>query len=322
LKTGFSECDNALWVLPLSYVRELFARGIAVVIVPNGQIDPPFKTLPRVDEIGPWSLVKLDIVKQYATAYSKILTKQMGLSHYYIDAFSGSGVARDRQTQELVLGSPRVALSIDPPFKRYVFIDLHRSKADYLRAYVVGRDDVEVFEEDCNEILLTKIFPKLHFSDFRRALCLLDPYGLHLKWEVIKQAGQLRTIEIFLNFPIHDINRNILMRNSGKRKPQNLERMDAYWGDRSWYDHVYREQEDLFGAADDRKVASHMALVSAFRSRLIKVAGFSYVPEPIAMRNTKGAPLYYLFFASPNAVGRKIVEHIFDKYRYLGNSSR
>jgi three-Cys-motif partner protein len=308
--------------LPLSYTEEVLARGGTDVIVPEGQVDPPFETLPRVDEVGPWSLVKLDIVKQYATAYSKIMTKQKRLSHYYIDAFSGAGVARDRQTQELVLGSPRVALSIDPPFKRYIFIDLDASKASHLRGLVAGRDDVEVFQEDCNEILLTKVFPSVQYVEYKRALCLLDPYGLHLRWEVIEQAGQLGSIEIFLNFPIHDINRNILTKSSGTQRPQDMERMDAYWGDHSWYHYIYREQGDLFGESRDRKVASHTVLVSAFASRLREIAGFSYVPEPIAMRNTKGAPLYYLFFASPNAVGRKIVGYIFDKYRNLGNSSR
>jgi len=33
------------------------------------------------------------------------------------------------------------------------------------------------------------------------------------------------------------------------------------------------------------------------------------------MRNTHGAVLYYLFFASSNNTGDKIVRHIFNKYR-------
>ena len=31
---------------------------------------------PRIDEIGPWSEVKLDILKRYAVEYSKILSNQ------------------------------------------------------------------------------------------------------------------------------------------------------------------------------------------------------------------------------------------------------
>jgi hypothetical protein len=32
------------------------------------------------------------------------------------------------------------------------------------------------------------------------------------------------------------------------------------------------------------------------------------------MKNSSGATVYYLYFASPNATGKKIVEHIFQKY--------
>jgi hypothetical protein len=36
------------------------------------------------------------------------------------------------------------------------------------------------------------------------------------------------------------------------------------------------------------------------------------------MRNTAGATVYYLFFASPNKTGGKIVKQIFDKYKDMG----
>jgi hypothetical protein len=36
------------------------------------------------------------------------------------------------------------------------------------------------------------------------------------------------------------------------------------------------------------------------------------------MRNKKGATIYYLFFASPNTIGGKIVKEIFDTYKNRG----
>jgi hypothetical protein len=56
-------------------------------------------------------------------------------------------------------------------------------------------------------------------------------------------------------------------------------------------------------------------MAEAFRVRLRDVAGFSYVPHPIPMRNKKEVTVYYLFFASQRPVAEKIVSHIFDKYR-------
>ena len=96
-------------------------------------------------------------------------------------------------------------------------------------------------------------------------------------------------------------------------------RMDRFWGDRSWYDLLYSSSKDLFGSTRESRVASaNPTLVQSYRKRLREVAGFSFVPEPVLMRNIEGGNLYYLFFASPNDTGRKIVQHIFDKYRTAG----
>ena len=60
------------------------------------------------DEIGYWSEIKLDIVKDYASAYSRILTAQRkpALHHLYIDAFAGAGVHISKATRQYIAGSP------------------------------------------------------------------------------------------------------------------------------------------------------------------------------------------------------------------------
>jgi hypothetical protein len=45
------------------------------------------------------------------------------------------------------------------------------------------------------------------------------------------------------------------------------------------------------------------------------VAGFSFVPEPLAMKNSNNAVVYYLFFASQKPVAKKIIDDIFKKYK-------
>lgn len=42
----------------------------------------------QYDEIGIWSELKLSIIRDYATEYSKILSNQSGLRHMYIDGFA------------------------------------------------------------------------------------------------------------------------------------------------------------------------------------------------------------------------------------------
>jgi three-Cys-motif partner protein len=177
---------------------------------------------------------------------------------------------------------------------------------------------VHVHEGDCNNVLLHKVFPNCRYDNYRRALCLLDPYGLDVNWEVLATAGGMRSIEVFYNFMIMDANMNVLWRDPDKVKPAQAERMDAVWGDHSWRTVAYRKTRGLF--EDFEEKVGNRQIAAEFRSRLKNVARFAFVPEPVPMRNEQGAIVYYLYFASPNRTGAKIVEHIFNMYRDKGAS--
>jgi three-Cys-motif partner protein len=271
----------------------------------------------RLDEIGYWSEVKLDIVREYASAYSIIMNKQKAIRRYaYIDGFAGAGVHLSKQTGRMVAGSPLNALLLEPPFSEYHFINLDGDRAAKLRTLAAGRPDVHVHKGDCNTVLLDQVFPRCRYEDFHRALCLLDPYGLHVDWQVLQQAGEMRSVELFYNFMIMDANMNVLWHDPGKVSAKQRSRMDAVWGDGSWREAAYKTTPGLFGAIEEK--TANQALAEAFRKRLKEIAGFAYVPEPMPMRNTRGAVVYYLFFASPNRTGAKIVKDIFAKYRKKG----
>jgi three-Cys-motif partner protein len=263
------------------------------------------------DEIGYWSEVKLEIIKRYGTEYSRILTAK-GFDHAYIDAFAGGGHHIARRTNELVLGSPLNALMINPPFKQIYLIDLEPTKTTRLREVIGDRVNVHIFEGDCNQVLLKTVFPSVRYDKFQRALCVLDPYGLDLNWQVISAAGKSKGIEIFLNFPVADINRNVLWNNPDRVSSAQAARLTAFWGDESWRNVAYTSEGELFG--DSHKQPNEV-IAEAFRKRLEEVAGFKFVPEPLPMRNSSRAVVYYLYFASPNKTGDKIVRYIFDKFR-------
>jgi three-Cys-motif partner protein len=269
------------------------------------------------DEIGYWSEIKLDIVREYAQAYSRIMNTQPSIrKHIYIDAFAGAGHHISRVTNEFVKGSPLNALLIEPPFSECHLIDLDGSRTKELQRVIGDRPDVTVYEEDANEVLLKKIFPRCKYTDFHRALCLLDPYSLSVDWKVIETAGQMKSIEIFFNFMIMDVNMNILLRNPERVPSAQVERMDKAWGDHSWRNIAYKKVPTLFGDLEEKK--DNATIAEAFRERLEKVAGFKFVPRPIPMRNNQGAIVYYFYFASPNKTGAKIVSSIFNKYRERG----
>jgi len=277
--------------------------------------EPPF------DQIGYWSEVKLDIIREYAAAYSQILSAQKNLYHIYIDAFAGAGIHISKTSGEFVQGSPLNALLVKPPFREYHFIDLHRQKVAALETLAKERQDVRIYHGDCNSVLLDKVLPQAKWEDYRRALCILDPYGLHLDWKVIATAGRMQSVDVFLNFPVADINRNVLWRDRKGVSPDQTRRMNRFWGDDSWKQVAYKpsSQTELWGPPVEEK-ASNEAVAEAFRKRLREVAGFTNVPKPIAMRNTQNAVVYYLYFASQKPVAESIVRHIFAKYGDRGTA--
>jgi three-Cys-motif partner protein len=113
-----------------------------------------------------------------------------------------------------------------------------------------------------------------------------------------------------------DINRNALWRNPDKVSQEQRSRMNAFWGDESWRQVGYEQTQGLFGAMEEK--VSNAEFAEAFRNRLLKVAGFKRVPEPLPMRS-RNAVVYYLFFASQVDVAEKIVVDIFNKYRNRGH---
>jgi three-Cys-motif partner protein len=268
------------------------------------------------DEIGYWSEIKLEIIRDYASAYSRILNSKK-LPHIYIDAFSGAGTHIAKTTGQFVPGSPTNALNVQPPFREYHFIDMDAAKADFLRKSVGTRQDVHIYSGDCNQVLIDRIFPTLKFESYRRALCLLDPYGLNLKWQVVFHAGQLGTIDMFLNFPVMGMNRNVLWKSPERVAPAQIARFDEFWGDRSWEQAAYSTTGNLFGFPEKE---SNESIAVAFQKRLIDVAGFKHVPTPLPMRNSVGATVYYLFFASQVLVAGNIVTDIFKKYATVGEA--
>ena len=145
---------------------------------------------------------------------------------------------------------------------------------------------------------------------------MLDPYALHLDWDVILQAGQSKAVDMFLNFPVMDMNRNAIWRNPNGVAQSDVERMNRFWGDESWRQVAYRESAQgnfLFGPEVIKQ--PNNAIVAAFKERLLNVAGFGFIPEPLPMRNSRNAVVYYLSLASPKAVAQKIITDIFKKYR-------
>lgn len=265
-----------------------------------------------MDEIGLWSKNKLEIIKSYTEQYSKIVSR-FNFEHSYIDGFAGAGMHKFKDTGEFVKGSPLRILDLENPFRNHYLIDKDKNKIAHLKEIIGDREDVDYFVGDSNVVLLEKIFPLVKYEKYKRAFCLLDPYGIHIDWKVVEAAGKAKSIELLIHFSTMDLNMNVLRKNRDAVDLSQIERMNKFWGDESWQNIGYSSEGMLFKEFEEK--VDNDTMVEAYRKRIKDIAGFKYVPKPLPMKNSTGATIYYLIFATHNETGKKIMSHIFNNYR-------
>jgi three-Cys-motif partner protein len=127
---------------------------------------------------GNWTEDKLRRLRKYLVAYLRIFAVNQKASFYrtwYVDAFAGTG-SRSAQTRSTPLldygdgylvedetpkfldGSAKIALSLDSPFDRYLFIEQQKKRAEVLRNtaendFPTLADRVEIKIDDANTAL-------------------------------------------------------------------------------------------------------------------------------------------------------------------------
>jgi three-Cys-motif partner protein len=104
-------------------------------------VDRPPKSA-KLDEVGDWSELKLEILRKYAKAYTTIL-RQRKLKPIYIDGFAGAGQHVSKSTKELIPGSPLNALNVEPPFEEFYLIDLKQERVDNLQKLTADKKNVQ-----------------------------------------------------------------------------------------------------------------------------------------------------------------------------------
>jgi three-Cys-motif partner protein len=272
------------------------------------------------DLVGKWSEEKLELLRKYLTGYVAVMRKQASITSFeYIDGFAGTGKPKSKDKERYIEGSPRVALGLSTPFTKYHFIEIsewRRARLDELRQEFADRD-IEIYPGDCNEVIRSQIVPKLPYSSYKRAIAFLDPFGLALEWETLKAIASARTIEVFINIPIMDINRNIRRQDKDQIPEESWERMARFWGRPGWDTDFFEETRDLFGQSRiDLKHQSARQVGNLYRKRLQEV--FRFVTVPVVLRNSTNAPLYGLIFGGHNETGLRIAKGIFQKFEKMG----
>lgn len=256
---------------------------------------------------GVWTLIKLGALEKYLIAFNNALSKR-NFTRIYIDAFAGTGRCDINidGTKTSVDGSARRALSANPPFDKYYFIELKAKKLAALKALEAQYPEksIEVIRDDANAALKA-LCQKCQWRN-ERAVLFLDPFGMNVEWSTLEVIAKTKAIDVWYLFPYAGMYRQAA-KNADAMDSDKEESITRLLGTDEWRKVFYapRRQSSLFGGNDgDEREADHHEMLKYVSKRLRVL--FPAVAEPKILyqagdsKNPSGAPLFALYFAAAN----------------------
>lgn len=286
-----------------------------------------------------WTERKLAALEIYLRQYRLIFTRHPGARYFktiYVDAFAGTGSRVETSATEVNTnqgglfdnepamplpdeyrrGSARIALDLESPFDEYIFVDknpVHVGELNRMidtdfprlvdRCKVWHGDGCEILRELCT------------YRDWKkqRAVVFLDPYGMNVEWAVLEWIANTKAIDLWLLFPL-GMGANRLLKRDGLPNAGFASKLTRVFGTTDW-NQFYRQPatDDLFveSPAAETKHATLEDIGNFYLERLSSI--FSGVaPRTKVLANSRGNPMYLLFFASGNPKGAKTAIKIAD----------
>ena len=269
---------------------------------------------------GNWTTEKLERVRKYLKAYATIM-KDRNFHFAYIDAFAGTGYRTYRQdadsnelmfpeiaeqeVQEFLDGSARIALQVQPRFRKYILIERDENRFAELQKLKdeFPSDDIELIQLDANEYL-KDLCGKNWIRHQRRAVLFLDPYGMEVEWHTIAAIANTQAIDLWILFPL-GIAVNRLLKRDGDVDPTVRHKLNRFFGTTDWYDTFYETVSNptLFGEEMVIQKTSDFQSIAQYFVERLQTVFKGVANNPLPLYNSKNNPLYLLCFAAGNPRG-------------------
>lgn len=275
---------------------------------------------------GRWTEEKLERLKKYLAAYTKIFRANERASYLrttFVDAFAGTGTytatkessqasavepsdVYDEDAAAFQKGSARIAIEVEPSFDHYLFIDKKTSHIQELEKLRVQFPDkanrIKVVQGDSNEVLRNWCHQLNRQKN--RAVVFLDPYGTAVEWRTIEVIAQTQVVDLWLLFPLGQaVNR--LLTKSGPPPQAWSNRLTTLFGTEEWKEAFYRPSLQMSLFDNEQPLEKRVTLdgignyfVERLSTIFPKVAG-----NPLPLLNSKNVPIYLLCFAASNPKG-------------------
>ncbi len=208
-------------------------------------------------------------------------------------------------------GSADIALSINPSFNKFLFIERSLTKARELERLKLKYPDkanrIEIVQADANDYL-KKWIEKTNWSS-NRAVVFIDPFGMQVEWKLLEAIANTKAIDLWLLVPI-GMGVNRLMTQTSLPPDDWQRRLTIFLGNEEWKEKFYKpnSSHNLFGEESSPiKSANYSELATYFVERLRSIFDEDGVaPKPLTQNNSNNSPMYLLCFASGNKNGVKI----------------
>jgi three-Cys-motif partner protein len=204
-------------------------------------------------------------------------------------------------------GSVLRALDVDLPFKRLVFIEENRDRFHCLEEIAAAnpKRNITPLRGDANarlrEIFGAPPWSRQHSGrGSHRAIVFLDPFGMSVKWQTLKDLAETRAVDVWYLFPTGAVNRQLA--GDLARVDEDKQRaLDEVFGSTAWHADIYKSKTVHGGLFDEvfttaSKTFTVDQIEQYARDRLATI--FGYVSDPLTLLNDRASKIFSLFLLS------------------------
>ena len=273
---------------------------------------------PQASYGGPWTIEKLDILKNYLDAYTTAL-KNLPFKLMYIDAFAGTGQVTlpndDGDATSFLSGSAKRAIEIEnKPFDKLIFIEKDPARCADLKVLCKAHPDKDAIIENSE----ANSFLRGLREDWERwrGVLFLDPFATEVEWSTIETIARWNALDTWILFPVSAIARML----PKSKRPDDIAdgwvtRLTKVFGDESWRK-LYGEsrQQPLFGDTEHERNSGVDGLLEIYKNKLTDLFGDRFLQESRTLKNSKNSALFEFLFCVGNPKGidpaKRIAGHI------------
>lgn len=148
-----------------------------------------------IPEIEQWNVEKYRLIGKYIETFTQSM-RERSEDMIYVDLTAGSGINKVKETGDIILGSPLIALSNPISFSKYIFCERETEQVQALKIRInkrFRRKNVVIFGRDVNAMTdkFSFYIPPNTGKYKVSGICLIDAFSMDVHFEAIEALAKL-----------------------------------------------------------------------------------------------------------------------------------